>query len=130
MLTKKDLYIISSHIVEGPEEQYPERPAYIFKGRGAFDLHLKLVHLVDNFEESYTEKDKRQCLLLVTIQTTVSKAALKNPNAAPLIPNRHINLYFYSRNGQPMVSSRIKPSKKKWALRILDAEPGNLIGYL
>ena len=123
MLTEIDRYIIASHIIEGPEEQYPERPAYIFKGRRAFDLHLKLVRLVDDFEESYTEHDKSQCALLVNIQTTVSKAPLKNPNT-------RIKLYFYSRNGEPMVPSRIEPSKKKWALNLLDAEPDNLIGYL
>ena len=130
MLSEIDRYVIASHTVEGPEERYPEHPAYIFKGRRAFDLHLRLVSLIDEFEESYTEEDKAACALLVTIQTTVSKASLKNPNAAPLIPNTRIHLYFYSRNGQPMVPSRIEPSKKRWALRILDAEPDNLIGYL
>jgi hypothetical protein len=129
MLSDLEQIGIDLHTVGGPENRYPEFPRYLFRGTQAFDLHNKLVSLGENFKQSFIEEEKVTCFLIVSIQTTVSKAALKNPNAAPLIPNTRVKTFFYSKGHQP-VTSRIEPSKKKWALRILDAEPNNLIGYL
>lgn len=130
MLTTRDREIIASHMVFGPDERYPEHPEYIFKGRRAFDLHSRLVHLIDEWDGLFTEEEKANCALLVTIQTTVSKATLKNPDVAPVNPVRKIHLYFYSK--EQMVPSGTSYSSKQgqsW-IRILDAEPDNLIGYL
>ncbi len=114
----------------GPDERYPEHPEYIFKGRRAFDLHSRLVHLIDEWDGLFTEEEKANCALLVTIQTTVSKATLKNPDLAPVKPIRKIHLYFYSK--EQMVPSGTSYSSKQgleWR-NLLDAEPDNLIGYL
>jgi len=128
MLTARDREIIALHTVEGPNERYPEQPLYAFKGRKAFDLHLSLVSLVPEFEERFTREEKENCALLVTLKTIVSKATLKNPELAPANPKQRIYLYFYSK--EPMVSSRIPPAKKAWAIRVLNLEPGNLIHHV
>ena len=117
-LTQRDREVIASHTVDGPNERYPNIPAYIFKGRSAFDLHLKLVHLIDEFEQGFTEAEKSNCALLVTIQTTRSN----------LVSRRHIHLYFYSK--EQMVPSGKAYSKAADWLQLLEAEPNNLIGYL
>ena len=130
MLTTRDREIIASHMVFGPDERYPEHPEYIFKGRRAFDLHSRLVHLIDEWDGLFTEEEKANCALLVTIQTTVSKATLKNPDLAPVNPLRKIHLYFYSK--EQMIPSGISYSSKQgqsW-IRILDIEPDNLIEHL
>jgi len=130
MLTTRDREIIASHIVFGPEERYLEHPEWIFKGRRAFDLHSRLVHLIDEWDGLFTEEQKANCALLVTIQTTVSKATLKNPDLTPANPVRRIKLYFYSK--EQMVPSGTSYSSKQgleWRT-LLDAEPDNLIGYL
>jgi hypothetical protein len=130
MLTTRDREIIGSHMAFGPDERYPEHPEYIFKGRRAFDLHSRLVHLIDEWDGLFTEEQKANCALLVTIQTTVSKATMKNPDLAPANPVRRIHLYFYSK--EQMVPSGTSYSSKQgleWR-SLLDAEPDNLIGYL
>ena len=130
MLTTRDREIIGSHIVSGPEERYPEHPEWIFKGRRAFDLHSRLVHLIDEWDSLFTEEQKANCALLVTIQTTVSKATLKNPDLTPANPVRRIKLYFYSK--EQMVPSGTSYSSKQgleWRT-LLDAEPNNLINEL
>ena len=127
VLTARDREIIASHTHDEPGERYPEIPAYAFKGRHAFDLHSRLVHLVDDWEPSFTEAQKNNCALLVTVRTTVSKATLKNPAVAPVRPRRQILLYFYSK--EQMVPSGVSYSSaqgKEW-LKLLDEEPGNLL---
>jgi hypothetical protein len=119
--------ILESHRRDGPDERYPEQPIYAFKGRHAFDLHSRLVRLIDEWDGLFTEAQKDNCALIATIQTTVSKASLKNPVLTPKIPNRRIKLYFYSK--EQMVPSGVGYSTtqgKHW-LELLDAEPGNLI---
>ncbi len=114
----------------GPEERYPEHPEWMFKGRRAFDLHSRLVHLIDEWDGLFTEAEKGECALLVTIQRTVSKATLKNPDLAPANPVRRIKLYFYSK--EQMVPSGTSYSSKQgleWR-NLLDAEPNNLINEL
>jgi len=126
-LTARDREIIASHTKDGPEERYPEIPRYAFKGRHAFDLHSRLVRLVDEWDGLFTEAQKEFCALLVTIQTTVSKATLKNPNVEPVIPRRKIHLYFYSKEQMvPSGTSYSSAQGQKW-LELLDAEPGNLL---
>jgi hypothetical protein len=130
MLTTRDREIIASHIVFGPEERYPEHPEWIFKGRRAFDLHSRLVHLIDEWDSLFTEEQKTNCALLVTIQRTVSKDTLKNPDLIPTNPVRRIKLYFYSK--EQMVPSGTSYSSKQgleWRT-LLDAEPNNLINEL
>ena len=130
MLTTRDREIIALHMAFGPEERYPEFPEYIFKGRRAFDLHSRLVHLIDEWDGLFTEEEKEVCALLVTIQRTMSKASLKNPALAQVNPVRRIKLYFYSK--EQMVPSGTSYSSKQgleWRT-LLDAEPDNLIGYL
>jgi hypothetical protein len=115
-------------MVIGPNERYPEVPDYIFKGRKAFDLHLKLAHLADEFEQGFTEAEKSNCVLLVTRQTTVSKATLKNPQLAPRNPRRRIKLYFYIKE-QMIPSGKAYSEAADW-LQLLEAEPNNLLGLL
>lgn len=126
-LTDRDRQIIASHTVQGPNERYPEQPIYAFKGRHAFDLHSKLVHLVDEWEGLFTEAQKEFCALLVTLQTTVSKAVLKNPALAPVNPRRKILLYFYSKEQMvPSGTSYSSAQGKEW-LKLLEEEPENLL---
>jgi hypothetical protein len=130
MLTTRDREIIATHMHFGPEERYPEHPEWMFKGRRAFDLHSRLVHLIDEWDGLFTEAEKGECALLVTIQRTVSKATLKNPDLAPANPVRRIKLYFYSK--EQMVPSGTSYSSKQgleWR-NLLDAEPNNLINEL
>jgi hypothetical protein len=127
VLTARDREIIASHTHDEPGERYPEIPAYAFKGRRAFDLHLRLVRLVDDWESRFTEAQKDNCALLVTVRTTVSKATLKNPAVAPVRPRRKIFLYFYSKEQMvPSGSAYGDANGKRW-LAALDAEPGNLL---
>ena len=126
-LTERDRQIIASHTVQGPNERYPEQPIYAFKGRHAFDLHSKLVRLVDDWDSRFTEAQKGNCALLVTLQTTVSKAVLKNPALAPVNPRRKILLYFYSKEQMvPSGTSYSSAQGKKW-LKCLNEEPDNLL---
>lgn len=126
-LTARDREIIASHTIEGPGERYPEAPVYAFKGRHAFDLHSRLVRLIDEWDGLFTEAQKENCALLVTIQTTVSKATLKNPILAPVNPVRRIHLYFYSKEQMvPSGTSYSSAQGKQW-LALLEAEPGNLL---
>lgn len=127
ILTERDREVITSHTKEGPDERYPEHPVYAFKGRRAFDLHSRLVRLVDDWEGRFTEVQKDNCALLVTIQITVSKATLKNPALAPVNPRRNIHLYFYSKEQMvPSGTSYSGAQGKKW-LKCLEEEPGNLL---
>jgi hypothetical protein len=125
-LTPRDREVIALHTRGGPEERYPEKPAYAFKGRHAFDLHSKLVRLVDEWDSLFTEAQKENCALLVTIQTTISKATM-NTGARPKNPVRCIKLYFYSKEQMvPSGTSYSSAQGKQW-LALLDAEPGNLL---
>jgi len=128
VLTEMDRQVIASHTRGGPDERYPEEPAYAFKGRHAFDLHSKLVQLVDEWDSLFTEAQKDNCALLVTIQTTISKATLKNPTGVrPRNPVRCIKLYFYSKEQMvPSGTSYSSAQGKEW-LAFLDAEPENLL---
>ena len=127
-LTARDREIIASHTIEGPGERYPEQPVYAFKGRNAFDLHSRLVRLIDEWDGLFTEAQKEYCALLVTIQTTVSKAAMKH--TALLTERRNcvrIKLYFYSKEQMvPSGTSYSSAQGKQW-LTLLEAEPGNLL---
>ena len=126
-LTHRDREIIASRTKDGPEERYPEHPIYVFKGRHAFDLHSKLVHLIDEWDGLFTEAQKEFCGLLVTIQTTVSKAVLKNPALTPVNPRRKLLLYFFSKEHMvPSGTSYSSAQGKKW-LKLLEEEPGNLL---
>jgi len=125
-LTPRDREVIALHTRNGANERYPEQPAYAFKGRHAFDLHSKLVRLVDEWDSLFTEAQKENCALLVTIQTTISKATM-NTGARPRNPVRCIKLYFYSKEQMvPSGTSYSSAQGKQW-LALLDAEPGNLL---
>uniref|UniRef100_A0A6C0KQT3 Uncharacterized protein n=1 Tax=viral metagenome TaxID=1070528 RepID=A0A6C0KQT3_9ZZZZ len=127
MLTAKDRRIIDNHTVTGPTERYPEVPIYVFKGLHAFQLHSRMVHLVDDWEGRFTETEKEKCMLLVTLQTTISKAALAHPERIPVNPRRRILLYFYSKEEVvPSAVSYTSTKGKKWR-RMLEDEPNNLL---
>jgi len=118
-LTERDHQVIALHTRHGPDERYPETPIYAFKGRHAFDLHSRLVHLVDEWDGLFTEAEKENCALLVTIQTISKKHAV--------IPKRKIHLYFYSKEQMvPSGTSYSSAQGKQW-VALLDAEPGNLL---
>lgn len=129
ILTARDHEIIASHTKAGPDEHYPEAPIYAFKGRHAFDLHSRLVRLIDEWDGLFTEAQKECCALLVTIQITVSKAAMKHSAllAERKNPVRRIKLYFYSKEQMvPSGTSYSSAQGKVW-LELLNAEPGNLL---
>jgi len=124
VLTERDHQVIASHTRGGPDERYPEEPAYAFKGRHAFDLHSKLVRLIDEWDSLFTEAQKDNCALLVTIQS-ISKAT--SGATRPRNPVRCIKLYFYSKEQMvPSGTSYSSAQGKEW-LAFLDAEPGNLL---
>jgi len=129
-LTDRDREIIASHTRESPGERYPEQPIYAFKGRHAFDLHSRLVRLVDEWDGMFTEAQKENCALLVTIQTTISKATMKHSALPPerrIHPVRRIKLYFYSKEHMvPSGTSYSSAQGKEW-LNLLNEEPGNLL---
>ena len=126
-LTARYSEIIDSHTKEGPDQRYPEQPIYAFKGRHAFDLHSRLVRLIDEWDGLFTESQKDNCILIATIQRTVSKTSLKNPVLTPRVPNRRIKLYFYSKEQMVPSGVRYSTTQGKLWLELLDAEPGNLI---
>lgn len=127
VLTERDRKVIAFHTKEGPGERYPEQPLYAFKGRHAYNLHSRLVHLIDEWDGLFTEAQKESCALLATIQTTVSKVTMKHRAAAPVFPRRKILLYFYSKEQMvPSGTSYSSQQGKLW-LELLDAEPGNLL---
>jgi len=118
-LTERDHQVIASHTRHGTDERYPETPIYAFKGRHAFDLHSRLVRLVDEWDGLFTEAEKENCALLVTIQTISKKHAV--------IPKRKIHLYFYSKEQMvPSGTSYSSAQGKQW-VALLDVEPGNLL---
>jgi len=118
-LTARDHEIIASHTKAGPDERYPEQPIYAFKGRHAFDLHSRLVHLIDEWDGLFTEAQKENCALLVTIQTISKKHAV--------IPKRKIHLYFYSKEQMVPSGTSFSSAQGKHWVALLDAEPNNLL---
>lgn len=127
MLTAIRPEIIAFHTINGPGERYPEVPVYAFRGQHAFDLHSRLVRLVDRWDGLFTDAQKKACMLMITVQTTVPKAALRNPDVMPKNPRRRIKLYLYSK--EPTVSSAVPYSSangKTW-LKLLAEEPHNLL---
>jgi len=107
-LTASDIERIASH-------SGPFGAAYVFKGCSAFDLHLKLVDLVAEFEQRFTEAEKGASILIVTFQQLSG-------------PRKLIKLYFYCK--EHMIPSRRAYSKAKRWIALLDAEPDNLASQI
>lgn len=125
MLTESDREFIE--IYTEFNERYQEVSKYVFKGRQSFDLHSRLVSIRDDWLESITDDMKNECFLLVTIQTTISKAVLKNPYLMPKTPQQRIKLYFNCNNITiPSSRSYTGSDGKKW-LKILFEESNNLL---
>lgn len=123
MLTSKDKSIIKLYTRNGSHERYPEEPMFYFKGRHAFDLHSKLVSLIDSWVNSFSEAQKKSCSLLATVQTTIT-------DAYPQGRIKRIRLYFFSQPGEtwslPSGVAFSSAKGKKW-FKLLSAEPNNLL---
>ena len=103
-LTQHDKKYIST-IIKDASERYPLQIIAAFKGPLAFDLHSKMVSL--------QKEDKKKSCLLIFIQTTVSKATLKNPSIKPAVSKRQILIIFDKlRSGYAYTSSYGKKSLK------------------
>ena len=83
-----------NELLDYEKERYPKTLIHASKGREAFDLHSQMVSLDDDWLEKFSEKDKKKSLLLVIIQTTVSKATLKNPEKKPTRSRQRIQVIF------------------------------------
>jgi hypothetical protein len=98
--------------------RYPTVPICAFKGRHAFELHSKLVPLLEGWDKGITESEKNNSFLVAAIQTTVT--SVDNPN-----PRKRIYLDFYC--GKKMVPSKTSYSTGKSWLRWMGEEPNNLL---
>ena len=128
MLSENDREIINIYTETRPIDKYQEVPKYAFKGQHAFDIYLrfKLNHIY-GWLESFTDTHKNACFLLATIQTTISKAVLRNPSLTPITLQRRIRLYFRINNiTYPSATAYNGSLGQKW-LKILMEEPNNLI---
>ena len=92
-LTVKDKKYIDL-IIDNASERYPRELLAAFKGPDAFDLHSEMVSLQDEWLEKFSEEDKKKSFLLVFIQTTVSKATLKNPSLKPAVSKKSLDIKF------------------------------------
>jgi hypothetical protein len=128
MLSDNDREIIETYTETRPTERYQEVPKHAFKGFHAFDLYSRLgLNHRDGWLESFTDYQKNECFLLVTIQTTISKAVLKNPSLTPITLQRRVRLYFrIDGNMHPSAAAYTSTTGQKW-LKILLSEPNNLI---
>jgi hypothetical protein len=128
MLSPNDREIIEIHTETRSTERYQEVPKYAFKGLHAFDLYSRLgLNHRDGWLDSFTNTQKNECFLLVTIQTTISKAVLRNPSLMPQTLQRRIRLYFCMNSiTHPSAAAYTCATGQKW-LKILMEEPHNLI---
>jgi len=128
MLTDNDREFIQFYTETRPDERYQEIPRYAFKGSNAFDIYLRLgLNHGDNWNESFTLTQKNECFLLATIQTTLSKAVLRNPSLMPKTLQRRLRLYFcINNNTLPSASAYTSTLGQKW-LKILSDAQNNLI---
>jgi len=123
MLTASDTHFISL-LLSQSSERYPLSLAYTFTGKKAFDLHAAMIHLDDDWIKSVSEADKAKALLVVMIQTTVSKASLKNSVLHPPAGRRNMKVVFrippdvaYSKSATAFKS----PKGKKWLKMLHEA---------
>ena len=122
MLTLQDKKYITRILKEDSSERYPLSIIHAFQGKEAFDLHASMVDLDESWLTHFTESAKKKSLLLVFIQTTVSKASLKNPDKKPSNPRQKFVLLFDIPGSQTVRSDAgFSSSKgKKWA-QLLDS---------
>ena len=86
---------IIADITAGGSERYRYHVIHAVKGLSAFDLPMQMVSLQEEWLDSFSETDKKKTLLIAAIQETFSKATLKNPANAPIVPRR-LWLFFYN----------------------------------
>ncbi len=128
MLSPNDREIIEIYTKTRSTERYQEVPKYAFKGLHAFDLYSRLgLNHRDGWLDLFTDTQKNECFLLVTIQTTLSKAVLRNPSLMPQTLQKRVRLYFrIDDNIHPSAAAYTCTIGQKW-LKILMDEPLNLI---
>lgn len=90
--------------------RYPTTISYVAKGKDAFDLHLRMVHLVDGF----ADKQKEGAILVVLIQQTISKARAKNPDSVQKKPVERMKLVLLMKGEIPVNSGQAMSKSKKW----------------
>ena len=127
-LTATDKKIIAEIIADAPE-RYPLTALYAFKGKDAFDLHSKMVSLDEDWLKTFSESNKNKSNMLVLIQTTVSKATLKDSLKKPKTQRQRLLIIFDIPGNNPPVRSGVgysSPKGKKW-LKLLDENKGKSI---
>ena len=103
-------------------ERYRYNVIHAVKGPIAFDLHTQMVSLKEEWLDSFSENDKKKSLLVAAIQQTYSKATLKNPEKAPIVPRRRLWLFFYNATHTGPVRTSIPYSQgKKWLKAFKDS---------
>ena len=114
MLTAKDKKFVAEILSES-SERYPLTLEYTLKGKQAFDLHTAMIPLEEKWLESISEANKKKALLIVMIQRTVSKAALKNQDKQPASRQRLMVLLDVP-GSEPVRSATgySSPLGKKW----------------
>jgi hypothetical protein len=124
MLTLQDKKYITRILKEDSSERYPLSIAHAFKGADAFDLHASMVGLDESWLTHFTESAKKKSFLLVFLQTTVSKATLKNPYKKPSNPRQKIVLLFDIPDSQTVRSDTgfSRSKGKKWTQLLDDSK--------
>jgi hypothetical protein len=102
-------------------ERYPTTVIHVFEGMVAFNLHAEMASMNDEWLHRFSEADKESSRMSVSIQTTVSKATLKDPSKQPSTPRRHIMIRFEISGSEPVLSgiSYTSSEGKRW-LRLFD----------
>jgi hypothetical protein len=120
MLTAIDKKFIAEILSES-SERYPLTIMHAFKGKGAFDLHAKMISLDQDWLTSFSESQKNKSLLLVFIKRTVSKATLKDPSKQPATSVQRLFTVFDAPGSLPVRSGVGYSSApgKKW-LKLVD----------
>jgi hypothetical protein len=128
MFTARQIEFINYYTINHPnKERYPQVAIYVSKGQFAFNLHSRLISLSNDWLESFTEAEKEECFLLVTVMITISKAVQKNPDLIPKSPRRKIRLYFNIKDQVIPSSESFTSNRGQKLFKILSDEPNNLL---
>ena len=135
MLSDNDRELIDAHTkIFEDIKKYQEIPKYAFKGHNAFNIYLNLgLNHKDGWLDTFTDTIKNECLLLVTIQTTLSKAVLRNPDLLFNFSDkskgyqRKIRIYFHiNKTTHPSIAAYTCSSGQYWLKKLSDSS-NNLI---
>jgi len=107
--------------------RYPQTVRFAFRGLSAFEMAYRTPSL-RTWLESFSEAEIDQCFLLISIQSTISKAMLRIPEPLRQIRVRRLVGHFYSPRGPIHQSKRMSHPTSQKILQICETTPGNLLG--